>query len=79
MMIYIPDNFSGLMSISQSFFSHTDIPVCVVHMQRNAKPHLSKTDNTEFHQGWRTIKSSWDIELGNRKFEELCDPSLSSE
>ena len=42
-------------------------------MQRNAKTHLSKTDATEFQQRWRAIKSSWDVEVGNRQFEELCD------
>ena len=42
-------------------------------MQRNAKTHLSKTDSAEFQQRWRAIKSSWDVEVGNRQFEELCD------
>lgn len=72
-MIFIQDDFSGLMPISQGFFPNTDIQLCAVHMQRNAKTHLSKTDNTEFQQRWRAIKSSWDIEVGNRQFEELCD------
>ena len=40
---------------------------------RNAKTHLSKIDNTEFQQRWRAIKASWDVEVGNRQFEELCD------
>ena len=42
-------------------------------MQRNAKTHLSKTDSTEFQQRWRTIKLSWDVEVGSHQFEELCD------
>jgi putative transposase len=72
-MIFIQDDFSGLMPISQGLFPSTDIQLCAVHMQRNAKIHLSKTDNTEFQQRWRAIKSSWDVEVGNRQFEELCD------
>jgi transposase-like protein len=32
-----------------------------------------KTDATEFQQRWRAIKASWDVEVGNRQFEELCD------
>ena len=72
-MIFIQDDFSGLMPISQRFFPNTDVQLCVVHMQRNAKNHLSKIDNTEFQQRWRAIKSSWDVEVGNRQFEELCD------
>src|SRR6266446_2963599 len=72
-MIFIQDDFSGLFPISQSFFPNTDVQLCAVHMQRNAKTHLSKTDSTEFQQRWRVIKSSWDVEVGHRQFEELCD------
>jgi putative transposase len=72
-MIFIQDDFSGLLPISQSFFPNTDVQLCAVHMQRNAKTHLSKTDSAEFQQRWRAIKSSWDVEVGNRQFEELCD------
>lgn len=72
-MIFIQDDFSGLMPISQSFFPNADVQLCAVHMQRNAKTHLSKSDALEFQQRWRAIKSSWDVEVGNRQFEELCD------
>jgi putative transposase len=72
-MIFVQDDFSGLSSISQSFFPNADVQLCAVHMQRNAKTHLSKTDSSEFQQRWRAIKSSWDVEVGNRQFEELCD------
>ena len=72
-MIFIQDDFSGLMPISQSFFPNVDVQLCAVHMQRNAKTHLSKMDAVEFQQRWRAIKSSWDVDVGNRQFEELCD------
>jgi transposase-like protein len=72
-MIFIQDDFSGLLPISQSLFPNSDIQLCAVHMQRNAKTHLPKPDAAEFQQRWRAIKSSWDIELANRQFEELCD------
>ncbi len=72
-MIFIQDDFSGLLPITQSFFPNTDVQLCAVHMQRNAKNHLSKIDSSEFQQRWRAIKSSWDVEVGNRQFEELCD------
>jgi len=72
-MIFIQDDFSGLMPISQGFFPNADVQLCAVHMQRNAKTHLSRTDAVEFQQRWRAIKSSWDVEVGNRQFEELCD------
>ena len=66
-------DFSGLLPVSQSLFPNADVQLCAVHMQRNAKTHLPKTDAAEFQQRWRAIKSSWDIELANRQFEELCD------
>jgi transposase-like protein len=72
-MIFIQDDFSGLMPISQGFFPQADVQLCAVHMQRNAKTHLSKTDAVEFQQRWRAIKSSWNVEVGNRQFDELCD------
>ena len=82
-MIFIQDDFSGLLPITQSFFPNTDVQLCAVHMQRNAKNHLSKIDSSEFQQRWRAIKSSWDVEVGNRQFEELCDrfanPHISSD
>lgn len=72
-MIFVQDDFSGLLPISQSFFPQADVQLCAVHMQRNAKTHLSKTDSSEFQQRWRAIKVSWDVEVGNRQFEDLCD------
>jgi transposase-like protein len=72
-MIVIHDDFSGLLPISKSLFPTADVQLCAVHMQRNAKTHLSKPDAAEFQQRWRAIKSSWDIEVGNRQFDELCD------
>jgi len=72
-MIFVQDDFSGLLPISQSFFPNADVQLCAVHMQRNAKTHLSKTDSAEFQQRWRAIKVAWDVEVGNRQFEDLCD------
>src|SRR5437879_8755556 len=42
-------------------------------MQRNAKTHLTKPDAAEFQQRWRAIKSSWNLEVANQQFEQLCD------
>jgi hypothetical protein len=60
-------------SPSPRVFPNTDIQLCTVHMQRNAKTHLSKTDAAEFQQRWRAIKSSWNLEVANQQFELLCD------
>jgi len=72
-MIVIHDDFSGLFPITVSLFPQADVQLCVVHMQRNAKTHLSKADAVEFQQRWRAIRSCWDLEIANRQFEELCD------
>jgi len=72
-MIAIQDDFSGLLPITASLFPGADVQLCVVHMQRNAKTHLSKTDSLEFQQRWRAIKTCWDLELANHQFEELCE------
>jgi len=54
-------------------FPNNDIQLCTVHMQRNAKTHRHKTDAAEFQQRWRAIKSSWNLEVANQQFEQLCD------
>src|SRR5499433_33385 len=72
-MIVIHDDFSGLFPITVSLFPQADVQLCVVHMQRNAKTHLSKADAVEFQQRWRAIKTCWDLEIANRQFEDLCD------
>jgi len=71
--LLVQDDFSGLLPITQSLFPNTDIQLCTVHMQRNAKTHLSKTDAAEFQQRWQAIKSSWNLEVANQQFEQLCD------
>jgi putative transposase len=73
LMILIHDDFSGLLPISKSLFPTTDIQLCTVHMQRNAKTHLSKTDSAEFHKRWTSIKACWSIEVASHQFEQLCD------
>src|SRR6185312_4395176 len=72
-LLLVQDDFSGLLPISKSLFPNTDVQLCTVHMQRNAKNHLSKPDASEFQQRWRAIKASWYLEVGNQQFEQLCD------
>jgi len=72
-LIVVHDDFSGLLPITQSLFPTSDVQLCAVHMQRNAKTHLPKADAGEFQQRWRAIKSCWNLELAHQQFEELCD------
>jgi transposase-like protein len=72
-LLVVHDDFSGLLPITQSLFPQADVQLCVVHMQRNARNHLSKLDNAEFQQRWRVIKSCWSPEVGHQQFDQLCD------
>jgi len=71
-LIVVHDDFSGLLPVTKSLFPGADVQLCAVHMQRNARNHLSKTDNAEFQQRWRAVRSTWDEQVGITQFEELC-------
>lgn len=71
-LIVVHDDFSGLLPITKSLFPGADVQLCVVHMQRNARNHLSKDDSAEFQQRWRALRETWDERLGITQFEELC-------
>ena len=73
MLIVITTIFSPGFCLTQSLFAKADVQLCVVHMQRSAKTHLSKADALEFQQRWRAIKSSWNLDVAQQQFEELCD------
>ncbi len=71
-LLVIQDDFSGLLVVSKSLFPRADVQLCVVHMQRNAKSHLSKVDSAEFQQRWRALRATWNSQAGALLFEELC-------
>jgi len=72
-LLIVQDDFTGLLPVCQSLFPQADVQLCTVHMQRNAKSHLSKADSMDFQKRWRAIKETWDIDVGNQQFEQLCD------
>jgi putative transposase len=71
-LIIVHDDFSGLLPITKSLFPQADIQLCIVHMQRNAKNHLSKIDAPEFTKRIRTLKTAWNQEVASAQFEDLC-------
>lgn len=73
LMILVHDDFSGLLPITKTLFPTADVQLCTVHMQRNARAHLSKSDAFEFQQRWTSIKACWDTEAAHQQFEQLCD------
>lgn len=72
-LIVVHDDFSGLVNQTRRLFPDADIQLCIVHMQRNAKSHLSKANAAEFMQRTKTIKACYDPELAAELFEQMCD------
>jgi putative transposase len=71
-LIVVQDDFSGLLPVTQSLFPQADVQLCIVHMQRNAKTHLGKTEARAFTQRLRAIKACYSAERAALDFEELC-------
>ena len=71
-MIVVHDDFSGLLTVTKGLFPTADVQLCIVHMQRNAKSHLGKTQAAEFNNRMRTIKGAWSSELAAAQFDDLC-------
>jgi putative transposase len=72
-LLVVHDDFSGLVNQTKRLFPGADIQLCIVHMQRNAKSHLSKANTAEFMQRIKTIKACYDPELAAGLFEQMCD------
>ena len=70
-LLLVHDDFSGLLPITRSLFPQADIQLCIVHLQRNAKSHFTKTDAAEFNQRIRALKSTWNAEVAAIPFEDL--------
>lgn len=80
-LIIVQDDFSGLLAVVKGLFPNADVQLCIVHLQRNAKSHLSKTDAAEFQLRLRSLKTCWEEETASAQFEQLCqrfDPSCPS-
>jgi len=71
-VIVVHDDFSGLRGLTRGMFPNSDIQLCTVHMLRNAKTHLSKSDAAEFTKRFRSIKHAWSLDVAAQQFEDLC-------
>ena len=71
-LILVQDDFSGLLKVSQGLFPNTDVQLCIVHMQRNAKSHFSKSDAATFLARIRAIKASFSSQRAAADFDDLC-------
>jgi putative transposase len=72
-LLVVQDDFSGLLPVTKGLFPKADVQLCIVHMQRNAKTHLSKPDAVEFSKRIRAVKAAWSEEVAGAQFEDLCD------
>ncbi|MFQ5788939.1 MAG: transposase [Acidobacteriota bacterium] len=66
-MIVIQDDFSRLLGLTRGMFRNSDIQLCTVHLLRNAKTHLSKTDASEFINRFRSIKVAWNPDVAAQR------------
>jgi len=72
-LMVVQDDFSGLLPVTVGLFPKADVQLCIVHLQRNAKRHLSKGTAAEFTKRIRALKTAWDQETAAHQFDELCD------
>jgi transposase-like protein len=71
-LILVQDDFSGLEKVNSAFFPKADIQLCMVHMQRNARKYLTKSENAEFQDRIREIKNCRSLADAIVRWEELC-------
>ncbi len=72
-LVVVHDDFSGLLSLSESYFPGAEIQLCTVHLLRNAERHLSREYYLLFRDYWQAIKNSLTYEEGKRLFEALLE------
>ena len=78
LLILVQDDFTGLRNLSSRLFPDTDIQLCIVHMNRNAKIHLNKAEFAEFNLRFLGIKNCWDPCTAAAHFDDLCQRFLDA-
>lgn len=72
-LIVISDDFPGIIETVKAVYPYADHQLCFVHLQRNIRKQMSKTDASEFNKELDRIKFSSSHEEAVEKFENLCD------
>jgi putative transposase len=72
-LLIASDDFAGLTDTIAALFPHTDHQLCLVHLMRNARRHLGKTDVKEFNDTVKLIKMSKDVDAALAQFTALCE------
>lgn len=72
-LVIVSDDFPGLDDAISTLFPKTDHQLCFIHMQRNVRKNMSKTDSKEFNKRVTTIRYLNDYEKALAQFETLCN------
>lgn len=71
--IIVSDDFPGVDDAIKSLFPKTDHQLCYVHLQRNIRKNMGKTDASFFNKELTAIRFCKDFDEGVSRFEKLCD------
>ena len=71
-LLIISDDFPGLTEAVAALFPKTDHQLCLVHLMRNARRHLGKTDAKDFNEAIKMIRWAKDRESALAQFTDLC-------
>ena len=70
--LIISDDFPGLKEAVAILFDKTDHQLCFIHMQRNVRKNMSKSDAKEFNDTLKTLKTFKDFDKAVNDFEKLA-------
>ncbi len=71
-LIIVSDDFPGLNSAIKTLFPKTDHQLCIIHLQRNLKRNMSRSDAKQFLNALAKIKLIENYEKALLEFEKLC-------
>lgn len=68
--LIISDDFPGLKEAVSALFDKTDHQLCFIHMQRNVRKNMSKSDAKEFNDTLKTLRTFKDFDKAVNDFEK---------
>lgn len=72
-LLVISDDFSGLADAIKTLFPKADHQLCFIHMQRNVRRNMAKSDAKTFNDELSMIRKLKDFEQALSKFSALCE------
>ena len=72
-LIIISDDFQGLRHAIKTLFPQTDHQLCFVHLERNIRRNMSKSDAKLFIQELSKLRFSNNYESALAEFDRLCE------